>query len=79
VDSGGLKEACVIWGGAHWHNLANTTEMSMLGAPAKRAEPIAKPFGVWTLVDPRNCVLDGVLITPCQGAIFRGKDMPGHA
>jgi len=54
-------------------------ELSMLGGPAERAEPIAKPFGVWTLVDPRNCVLDGVLITPCEGAIFRGKDMPGHA
>jgi len=25
LDSGESKEACVTWG-AHWHNLANTTE-----------------------------------------------------
>jgi len=30
-------------------------------------------------VGPRNHVLDqGVQIAPCQKAIFRGNDMPGH-
>ena len=28
---------------------------------------------------PRNHVLDGVKIVPREGAIFREKDMPGHA
>jgi len=45
----------------------------------KTAEPIDMPFGVWTQVGQRNHVLDGVQIAPCQGAIFRGKNMPGHA
>jgi len=33
VDSGGSKEACVIWG-AHWRHLANTIEASMCGSDA---------------------------------------------
>jgi len=41
---------------------------------AKTAEPIEIPFGLCTLVGPSRRVLDGV-----PGAIFSGKDMPGHA
>jgi len=33
VDSGGPKEACIMWG-AHWRNLANTNEPSMSGGDA---------------------------------------------
>jgi len=28
--------------------------------PCKMAKPIETPFGMWTRVDPRNYVLDGV-------------------
>ena len=28
-------------------------------SPAKNAEPIEMPFGLWTRMDPRNHVLDG--------------------
>jgi len=31
VDSGGSKEACILDGGSHWRNLANTIEPSMCG------------------------------------------------
>ena len=31
-------------------------------SPAKTAEPIEMPFGLWTRVGPRNHVLDGVHI-----------------
>jgi len=37
---------------------------------AKMAEPIEMLFGIWTWVGPRNHVLDGVQIAPCEGAIF---------
>jgi len=48
-------------------------------SPAKAAELIEMPFGLRTRVGPRNHVLDGVQIALCEGTIFRGKDMPGHA
>jgi len=37
--------------------------------------------GVWMLsqMDPRNHALDGVEISPWEGAILRGKGMPSHA
>jgi len=31
-------------------------------SPAKMAEPIKMPFGMWTWMNPRNRVLDGVQI-----------------
>jgi len=31
----------------------------MIVSPAKMAEPIEMPFGLWTRVAPRNHVLDG--------------------
>ena len=37
--------------------------------PAKTAE-LKMPFGLRTCVGPRNHVLDGVQITPCEGAIL---------
>jgi len=42
---------------------------------SKTAEPIEMPFGLWTQLGARNHVLD----PPCEWAIIRGKDMPGHA
>ena len=33
VDSGGPAEVCITWG-AHWRNLANTTEPPMCGGDA---------------------------------------------
>jgi len=41
--------------------------------PAKTAASIEMPFGLRTLVDPGNYVLDGVQIPPWEEAILRGK------
>jgi len=41
-----------------------------LVSPAKMAEPIEIPFGLRIRVGPRNHVLDGVQITPGEGAIL---------
>jgi len=41
--------------------------------PAKKAEPIEMPFGIWTRVCSRNHVLDEVHISACDGAILRAK------
>ena len=35
------------------------------------------PFALWTRVGSRKYVLDGSR-SPCEEAIIRGKDMPGH-
>jgi len=35
----------------------------------KKAEPIEKPFWVWTWVGPRNHVLDGDSVPPVEGQI----------
>jgi len=40
------------------------------------AEDIEMPFGLMTWVGPRNYVLDGVQIAPCEWTISRRKDMP---
>jgi len=45
----------------------------MIVSPAKTAEPIEIPFGMWTRAGPRNRVLDGVQITTREGANMRGK------
>jgi len=45
----------------------------------KMTEPIEMPFGLWSRVGLRNHALVWVQIAPCQGAIFRGNDMPMHA
>jgi len=46
---------------------------------AKTPEPIEMPFRIWTRVGrPRNRVLDGIQIAPCQGIMFRGKAVPVH-
>ena len=34
-------------------------------SPAKTAEPIEMPFGLWTRIGPRNHVLDGIQV--CRG------------
>jgi len=42
-------------------------------SPAKNAEPIGMPFGLWTRVDQRNHEFEGVQIPPCEGTILRGE------
>jgi len=43
-------------------------------SPAKTAELIKMPFGLWTQVGPRNHALDGGPDAPWGGAILRGKE-----
>jgi len=42
-------------------------------SPAKTAEPVEMPFGLWTLVSPRNHLLDGGAGTPWKGVILKGR------
>jgi len=42
-------------------------------SPAKTAEPIDMPFGVWSLVGSRNHVIIWGSRSPCERAILRGK------
>jgi len=51
--SSGPKEVCVTRG-SHWRHQVNTTESSMFGGPAKMAELIHMPCGVWTCMRPRK-------------------------
>ena len=46
-----------------------------LVSPAKTAEPIEMPFGLWAWMGPRNRVLDGGLDHPWKGTIL-GKGRP---
>jgi len=48
-------------------------------SPAKTAQPIEMPFGLWARVGSWNHILDRFQLPVCENAIFRGKDMPGHA
>jgi len=48
-------------------------------SPAKTAEPIKMPFGVWTQVGPRNRVLDGSRDPPQEGHFWRNLGMPFSA
>ena len=45
----------VLDGGAHWRNLANTTEPPW----TKITQPIEMPFGLWTRVRQRKYVTWG--------------------
>ena len=36
----------------------------------KKSERIDMPFGLWAQMSPRNHILDGVRITPWEGAIL---------
>jgi len=48
-----------------------------LVSPAKTAEPIEMPFGLWTWVGPRNHVLDGDSDPPMGRGNFEGeRDVP---
>jgi len=59
------------------NQVASSVSQSMtLVSPAETAEPIEMPFGLRIRVGPKN---HGVQITPCEGTIFRGKGMTGHA
>jgi len=42
-------------------------------SPAKTAEPIKMPFGLWTWVSPRNHVLDGDLDLTMRRGNFEGR------
>jgi len=42
-------------------------------SPAKTVEPIVMPLGILTRVGPRNHVLDGAQIRPCEEEILRAK------
>jgi len=44
-----------------------------LVSPAKMAEPIEMPFGLWTRVGPRDHVLDGGLDPSMGRGNFEGK------
>ena len=44
-----------------------------LVSPAKTAEPIEMPFGLWARIGPRNHVLDGGSDPHGKGVILRGK------
>ena len=46
-------------------------------SPAKRAEPVVMPFGMWTWMGPRNHVLDVGPDPPCEGAVFWGGGRGG--
>ena len=43
----------------------------------KTAEPIEMPFGLWTPVDPRKHVLDGVQIPRAKGQLLGKMTCPG--
>jgi len=48
-------------------------------SPAKTAEPIEIPFGMWTRVSPKNHVVDGVQMSTREGTILRAKrSRSGH-
>jgi len=42
-------------------------------SPAETAEPIEIPFGMWTWVNPKNHVVDGVQISTREGTILRAQ------
>ena len=42
------------------------------------AEALKMPFGMWTLVDPRNRVLDGGPDLPMRRSNFEGKIWATH-
>jgi len=56
-------------------DMPNNTAVSC----ARMAELIEMPFGLWTLVGPRNHVLDVGPDRPKRRGNFWGKDIPGHA
>jgi len=45
----------------------------MIVSPAKMAEPIKIPFGLWTRMGPRKHALDGSPDPPIGRKILRGK------
>jgi len=45
-------------------------------SPAKTAEPIEMPFGLWARVGPRNHVLDGVHMPHGKGQFLGGRGQP---
>ena len=48
-----------------------------IASPAKNAEPMEMPFGMWTRVGPENHVLDGGPDPPMGMGNFEGeRDVP---
>jgi len=55
-----------------WHIVTDEVSRSVclsvtIVSPAKSAEPVEMPFGLWTWVGQRNHVLDGVQIPRPKG------------
>jgi len=45
-------------------------------SPAKTAEPIEMPYGLWTRLDPRTMYWMGIQIPQCKGTILKQKTRP---
>jgi len=56
-------------------SVGRSVGLSEILSPARNGWTIKMLFGVWTRVRPRNHVLDGVQIPPCEGAFLRWKTL----
>ena len=58
-----------------WSVYLSVGQSVIIFIPAIRAKPIEMPFAVWTLVGPRNHVLDGVQMRMprVKGVVLRGN------
>ena len=87
IDSCGPKEACIRSGSRfpckgtifRVKDMTGHARRHSAVSSAKTAEPIEMLFWLWARVGSRNCVLDGVQISQCEGAIFRETNVPGCA
>ena len=72
VDSGGPKDPCVTGSNSPTQrdNFEGKrgSEGTLCRELCKKTEPLEIPFGIWTLVGPRNHMLDGhcILAEPCE-------------
>jgi len=62
----------IVTDGAAWSVGRSASLSATIVSPAKTAEPIDMPFGMWTWVGPKNCVLDGVQIPDGKGQFEGG-------
>jgi len=70
----------VVTDGLAWSVCLSVCLSVTIVSPAKTAEPIEMPFGMWTKMGPRKHVLDGVQIATRDLEIFRVKRVsPEHA
>jgi len=66
----------VITDGVVWSLCWTVCWCIMIMSPAKTAEPIEMPFGMWTWVSPRYHVLDRGPVPPCEGQLWGEKVRP---